>query len=147
MKKVFIASILSSTVVACDPGSQVTQRDVYHNLEDCVADWGDVELCQKTLSDAEAKAKQASSNGSTSAFVFFGPSYMGSDRYVSHNGQVYAPSTTRAASTANFTGSSITPSSFSAPRAATSSITPKPSAVTTTRGGFGSTGSASSGGS
>lgn len=150
-------------LTACgDPGaSEIKQRDVYHSLEDCVADWGEVELCERQIAQAKADAeknKQTSSSSSVPAFIFFGPSYTGSDRYVAHNGRTYVPSTTRAVSTGHFTGSNPTPV-YRSPTAVSATVTPHSSSVTSTvrspsataattsRSGFGATGSAVSSGS
>lgn len=135
---------LSATVAGCDsdPGSQVAQRDVYSGpnaFENCVADWGNEELCKQRLNDEERKAAGSSSGGGGggSHVMIWGPGYYGGERTVSHGGNTYTPQTTRAERTAAF-NSQFKPTSFNAPRPATS---------VSSRGGFGATGRSFGGGS
>lgn len=158
-REISLIALLSASLVACDPGSQIVQRDVYHSLEECVADWGELELCERQQKQNEEKAKAVASAGNTAAaIIFFGPSYHGNDRYVAHNGQTYAPTSSRARSTASFAGAaSRNPISFSNPRPAATSVSPTPSqstrsapvgsvsnGATVSRGGFGSAGASAS---
>jgi uncharacterized protein YgiB involved in biofilm formation len=136
---------LGATVSACDdPGEQVAQRDVYSGpnaLENCIADWGNAELCKQQLNEAERKAMQGvptSGGGGASQVFLWGPGYYGSDRTVTHNGYAYTPQTSRAERTAAF-NSQFKPTSFNTPRPAGTSVS--------SRGGFGATGRSAGGGS
>lgn len=115
MKKVVpLVVVLATTVAACDmtateqeQHTKTSQRDVYHSLEDCVADWGDTELCQEQMKEArehqEKMAAAQAQSGSGASIIpipmFFGPSYVG-ERSVVHNGREITPSSTKAARTA-----------------------------------------------
>lgn len=108
--KLSLVTALAGTVSACDASdvgeNKPAQRDVYTSLEDCVADWGDTELCERQQKEArehELKMAEAnkSSGGSDSgaSFVplFFGPTYHGNDRfYRDSRGEIYHPTTQRA---------------------------------------------------
>lgn len=174
MKKISLPLVvaLAATVSACDMApddDKPAQRDVYSTLEDCIADWGDTALCERQMTEArehELKMAQAQrdNGGGSSAFVplFMGPSYYGDSRAISHNGQTYAPATSRASRTAFFARNPATGSvtkSYVAPKAPTPSASPsrapswassspslsKGMTSTASRGGFGSTGGVSSG--
>lgn len=140
-----LLAALSASLGGCDsdPGERAVQRDVYSGpnaFENCVADWGNEALCQQRLNDEEKK-KLAANNphaGSPGVFIF-GPGYSGADRYVTHNGVTYTPSTQKATNTAKF-NSSYRPTSFSAPR-------PAYSGTPSSRSGFGATGRGMSTGS
>ena len=148
---------LAITVSACDTTSsdetKISQRDVYTSLEDCVADWGDTELCEKQQAEAKAlAAKQAQSSGGNSmAFVpiFLGPSYSPGDRSTYLNGNRYTPATSQAASTASYLRNSktgvLSAPSYAAPTKPTfNPSNPRPSFTSpaggVSRGGFGSAG-------
>jgi hypothetical protein len=125
---------LSAGVAACDsgPGGGTAQRDVYagpNALQNCIADWGNEELCKQQLSDEEKKKLGGHSRGAPGVFLW-GPSYFGANRTVTHKGVTYTPTATHAVRTAAFDGN-LRPVSFSAPRPA----------GTSARGGFGATGS------
>jgi hypothetical protein len=114
---------LSAGVAACDSGP--VQRDVYSGpqaLQNCIADWGNVELCKQHLSDDEKKKVVSSHPPSSGHSVFlWGPSY-GADRKATRNGVTYTPTATHATRTATLDGN-MRPVSFSS-----------------ARGGFGATG-------
>lgn len=144
-----LAAALAMTVAACDsdPGAQVTQRDVYSGpnaLNDCVADWGNEELCKQQIDDAEKKRLAenapggAASHGANPIFIY-GPGYIDGARTASHNGVSYTPTSQRATQSAAFkvSNSGVKPMGFSAPKAATPGVT---------RGGFGATGRGFGGG-
>lgn len=158
--KVPLILLLMSTVAACDTtavstGDTPSQRDVYVSVDDCIKDWGDTDLCEKTLADAKeakeaaAKIAQAGGGSGTSSVipVFMGPSYTPGARYANYNGQQIVPNTQRAVATSNFTRTASglrTAPKFTPP----SPISP-PSVISrnTPRGGFGATGAARSSGS
>ena len=126
------------------------QRDVYRKVEDCIADWGNPELCAK-VADAEAKQFAQSvgvdGSGGHSSVIFWGPSYYPDARSVHYNGQTYSPATSRAMSRPF----SVAPSSsaFARTSPGTAARSPSVSSGAVSRGGFGSSGhsaSASSGG-
>lgn len=164
--KLSLVVALATTVSACDTTDssdiKTSQRDVYKTLEDCVADWGDTELCERQQAEAKALAeKQAQSsggNGSHVSFVpiFLGPSYSPSDRSAYVNGNRYVPPSTKATSTASYLRNTKTgvvsapsyrapsPSTFSPSAPARPAFSAPTSSVS--RGGFGATGSSSSGG-
>lgn len=110
--KLPLVVLLASSVAACDTTEQpkTAQRDVYNSLEDCVADWGDTELCQAEMKQAREHAeKMAAAQGSSGgggAFVpiFMGPSYSGGDRaFTTSDGRRVVPQRTSSARTANYT--------------------------------------------
>lgn len=96
---------LGATVGACDadPGAQVTQRDVYtgaHALENCIADWGNQDLCKQQLSKDDAHRVASANrsgggshpvflfmNGGTPSYGYYGPSYAPGNRSATYNGQ------------------------------------------------------------
>lgn len=158
-----IVVALAATVAACDTteAPKTSQRDVYNSLEDCIADWGDQELCEREIKNSReheekmAQARAAQGGGGVMPVpMIFGPTYYGDSRSVSHNGRTIAPATSSSSRTVNYTtspaGNRVI--SYTAPRpptpsAAPSSIisrgvsSPSPSV---TRGGFGSSGASSS---
>lgn len=161
---------LAATVIvtACDTttntpseatdSKSVSQRDVYHSLADCMADWGDSELCDKQQAEAKALAQQQAQNsgGHSTSFVpiFLGPMYSPGDRSAYMNGNRYSPATQGAASTATYlrnnrTGVVSAPSyvSPSKPTFGAPSVASRPSVSSSgvSRGGFGG-GAVSSGG-
>lgn len=161
MKKISHLSLivlLAGTVAACDEKTSeekkhIGQRDVYNTLEDCVADWGDTELCQQEMKAAREHAEkmaaaQSHSGGGSPiiAPIFWGPTYYGDSRSVSHNGKTITPSTSTATRTANIwnSPSGARTISYSAPP----QVVKSPTGVSATipRGGFGATGASSSSG-
>jgi uncharacterized protein YgiB involved in biofilm formation len=68
-----LVAALATTVSGCDvtetSEAKPAQRDVYTSLEDCVADWGDQELCERQIKEGRehlekmAQAKAASGGG------------------------------------------------------------------------------------
>jgi uncharacterized protein YgiB involved in biofilm formation len=85
------------------------KRDVYASMEECIADWGDKDLCVKAAEMASQQQAQQSSGGtySNGAVVyhhFYGPEYSYSgDRYITRNGQIYRPTSNSAVSSSRFT--------------------------------------------
>lgn len=175
MIRLTLVSALAATVSACDVSEEdkPAQRDVYTSLEDCVADWGDTELCERQQKEArEHELKMAEANkasgGSSDVGVsfiplFFGPTYHGNDRfYRDSRGEIYQPSTQRARqsvgwnpSTRSLTNLNRTatpvfkgnPSSVLASRSSAASrtfSTTSSSSSSAGRGGFGATGASSS---
>jgi uncharacterized protein YgiB involved in biofilm formation len=181
MKKIStlaLVAILASSVAACDDKTntstksadlpeksespRIGQRDVYNTLEDCVADWGDTELCQQEMKAAREHAEkmaaaQAHSGGGTVVpMIFWGPTYYGSERSVTHNGVTRTPTTSTATRTANIWNSpngartiSYAPPAkvVSTPSGIKTTVSPS-SFTSVSRGGFGATGASfgSSGG-
>lgn len=155
---------LSATVVACDtteqtPSEKISQRDVYNSLEDCVADWGDQELCESQMKEAREHAEKMAaanaSHGGSSVVVlpmFFGPEYSGSRSYTNSSGRTITPVTNNTSRTAtyatNLANGSRAVSYFAGPKnppGVSLPTTRSPVASTSvSRGGFGSTGSSSS---
>lgn len=153
--------LLAGSVAACDTTGQdkpkTAQRDVYHSLEDCVADWGDTELCEKEMKEARdhalkmAEAQAKASGGSMPVIlpIFMGPTYYGDDRRaVSSSGSTVVPKTTSSARTANFTQAvgggrmvSYTPPNHNA----TTNTLSRAAGISnsTSRGGIGATGASS----
>ena len=77
---------------------EVTKQDVYKTLDDCMADWGDAQLCQ---AQPNPQGQQVQQSGSTTFMPiilgsFSGPEYHYSDRKAIHNGKVYNPKGTHA---------------------------------------------------
>lgn len=151
---------LAATVGACDadPGAQVAQRDVYTGpraFENCVADWGNADLCNKRLSAEDAKrmaeANRQSGGGPiflyTNGYGIFGPSYSGT-RSTVVDGKAYTPTLNRSSQVAAFHGPAAPgakPAAFSRPRPMGVTTTSRPMSVAS-RGGFGATGRGFSGG-
>ena len=154
--------LLAESVAACDTTGQDTpkaaQRDVYNSLEDCMADWGDTELCEREIKEARehaqkmAAAQAKASGGAMPVFlpIFMGPTYYGDDRRaVSSSGTAVTPKTTSSARTANFTPAigggrviSYTPPNHTA----TTNTLSRAAGISasTSRGGIGATGSSTS---
>ena len=108
------AIAISTSLVACDTtgADRVAHRDVYHSLEDCVADWGDIELCEQQMKEAREHAEkiaaaQAQHSGGTVPLIipmFMGPEYIGSSRtHTTPSGQTFVAKSNNAARTATFT--------------------------------------------
>lgn len=148
---------LATLVAACDMSGEekkVSQRDVYASLEDCVADWGDTELCEREIKEAREHAEKMaaanSKNGANIIPIIMGPPYFDGYRSISHNGREFTPKSTTSTRTANFTQTpsgrviSYTPpntSATQATQAAKAAGTPRSAFVS--RGGIGATGSSS----
>lgn len=154
------AAIIIGTA-GCDEVKEDQNQDVYTRLEDCVADWGDKDLCERQIDrqieQQKAQAAQAGSSaggGSTNIVpVFLGPLYTGSERsYTYPNGSVRRPmSYYSGKEPVGIKGRISSP--VGSPRPAFTSSAVKPSIATSTsavsRSSFGSTGrsmSTSSGG-
>lgn len=171
LKHAPLVALLATSVAACDFSStpqdleKPKQRDVYTSLEDCVADWGDTELCERQIDKARERAATAvaSHSGGVPAIIpiFYGPSYYDGNRsYVSpKTGSSITPATQKAAQAAAFTRPGTPPvfrsvSPVAAPVSAVASgarsSVSSSSSSSVSRGGFGSTGhaaaSSSSGG-
>ncbi len=119
------------------------QRDVYTKFEDCMADWGKMELCQQ-LGEADARqfaeaTTGVSGGGGGSHLIFWGPSYYPGDRAVMYNGQTVVPTANRAMSRP------FAVRSTSSAAARTSPATARATSVS--RGGFGGGGRAAGGSS
>lgn len=165
--KMTLVALMATMVAACDQTTSESevdkpaQRDVYTSLEDCVADWGDTELCERQIKEArehaekmaELAAKNGGGGGGIPAFIplFYGPTYYGNDRYhVDSRGDRFVPNQQRARNTVgwNSTNQSITsiyrPNPTVSAPVATRSGFGGGATSTTSRGGFGSTGSSSS---
>ena len=154
-----LVCLLGASLGACgdSPGEQAVQRDVYTGpkaMEQCVADWGNAELCNRRLTAEEAKqiaAQQRSSGGGSNpiflysgGYGYMGPSYSG-ERAVTHNGQRYVPSYSRARQVAAFNARptpGAKPMGFSKPMPSgvsrVSSGVARTATGPITRGGFGS---------
>ena len=171
--KLSLVALLAGTVSACDVtdnSEKPAQRDVYTSLEDCVADWGDTELCERQIKEAREHAEkmaaaQAKDGGGGMAFVplFFGPTYYGNDRYYRNSqGDYYQPTTQRARQSVGWNSTTRTPvvapprpptpAFTGAPRSTSFTTTTSRPATSTTssgsvaRGGFGGSASSSSSG-
>lgn len=62
------------------------QRDVYQTKEECLADWGNEELCQ----DMPAEQVTQHSNGGGHYYRYWGPTYYPDERSVNYNGKTYS---------------------------------------------------------
>lgn len=119
--------LLAAGIGGCgyDPAADTVQRDVYTRLEDCVADWGNQELCAQTL-QAENQQEQRDASGNVvmvPQYVFHGPAYYPGNRSVTYSGRTVTPTGVgRPVSVSSFSRSGISPSAA--------------------RGGFGSAGHA-----
>jgi hypothetical protein len=136
-----IGSLIGLGIYGCDydPSGEdpkvTAQRDIYTKFEDCVADWGDKNLCQQMQASAEKskeEQRQAGSGGGHTTVVtgypyFYGPTYYGNDRIAHVGDRQVSPLGNRASNTRSaFVRSSSLPTSVSRSIAA--------------RGGFGSAG-------
>ena len=122
-------------LAGCSDVEDAQQRDVYTKFEDCMADWGQQELCvQLGQADAAQFAEETTGvqGGGSGAhtILFWGPHYYPSDRSVIHNGRTITPSRNSAMSRPFH----VTERSSASAKTSAS----KPSTVS--RGGFGSTG-------
>jgi uncharacterized protein YgiB involved in biofilm formation len=116
------------------------QRDVYTKFEDCMADWGKLELCQQMQqADAQHFAQQTTGVSGGTHAVYWGPSYYPGDRAVIYNGQTYAPVSNRAMSRPFVVTSTSSATAKSSPATAR--------ATSVSRGGFGGGGRAAGAGS
>ncbi len=152
-----VIALGATTLAGCesDPGAEVAQRDVYSGpdaFQDCVADWGNADLCKDQLDAAAKQAAGAPAPGTAGSNVVFlwGPSYVPSiyGRSVNYGGHTYTPSSYRARNAASFAPSRGASSrslmgfdSKTTPTSKTSSY------LKSTRGGFGATGAKFSSGS
>jgi uncharacterized protein YgiB involved in biofilm formation len=155
LSTVALVVILAGTVAACDTtgptqeaNKHIGQRDVYHTLEDCVADWGDTDLCTQQMKEAREHAEKmaaaqakSGSSGASIVPIFWGPTYYGDTRSVSHNGQTVSPTTSKATRTANImtTPTGARAISYAAPPKVSTNSSGH--VTTVSRGGFGATGS------
>jgi hypothetical protein len=148
---------------------EVTQKDVYKTLDECMADWQDASICAP-LSEQEVaeqnKQLQQFHQSNSGTFVpiimgsFHGPEYSTGTRSIIHNGKVYTPtkhsymtSTRPGMATpgymtakssylkANPQARQMFPHSVSKPQ----SFSAKSTSGSVRRGGFGSTGRAGGG--
>ena len=80
---------------------EVTQRDIYKSLDECMADWADATICaplsEQQVKEQNAQLQQhAQSNGGVFMPIimgsFGGPEYSTGTRSIIHNGKVYTPS-------------------------------------------------------
>jgi hypothetical protein len=142
-------------------------RDVYNNLDDCVKDWVDKELCEQMSEDDDKDYKKRYKTGGKNRY-FFGPSYSSNNRIITYKGKTITPtgkvatkmpsfvssvpsSKTTTGTTTTKSGAVPSSSSTSKPTTSTTSSTTSSSSSTstyspyssssTTRGGFGSTSS------
>ena len=142
-------------------------RDVYNNLNDCIKDWGDTELCEQMGDDDDRDYKSKYKKSGTGKY-FYGPKYAANNRIITYKGKTVTPTgkvsklpsyvssvpdskTTSSTVPASKSTSSTLPSTTS--KSATSSTSPSSStsgtsstdnpysSSSTTRGGFGTTSS------
>jgi uncharacterized protein YgiB involved in biofilm formation len=119
----------STTLGGC--GSPVEQRDAYASVQDCVKDWTDASLCEPVK------------DGRYSTSYLYGPPYYAS-RGWSFFGRDRITSSPNAMDATRLSSGSVASSALSA-RASSLGISGGGSS-TISRGGFGSSGHASSGG-
>lgn len=93
---------LSGCGLNYDPAAEVAQRDIYTRLEDCVADWGDKDLCLKAEELRNEEGRQQAQNSPDTQvamvppFLFLGPLYLPSQRVAYRDGQAIYPRGQRA---------------------------------------------------
>ncbi len=106
--------LATATVAGCgldsDPAAVATaQRDAYTRIEDCVADWGDKNLCLEAEKLAQAKHTAPSGSGPVivQSYPFYGPEYAPGSRYhyLSDGRQIAPKSQTAISQTKPFTPS------------------------------------------
>jgi hypothetical protein len=119
----------STTLGGC--GSPVEQRDAYASVQDCVKDWTDASLCEPVK------------DGRYSTSYLYGPPYYAS-RGWSFFGRDRITSSPNAMDATRLSSGSVASSALSA-RASSLGLSGGGSS-TISRGGFGSSGHASSGG-
>jgi uncharacterized protein YgiB involved in biofilm formation len=69
-RRITLVLIGSAAVAACSPDAPKMARDHYASLEDCAADWGRPENCDRVQS----------SGYPAGAFIFRGPAYAATNR-------------------------------------------------------------------
>lgn len=65
-------------------------RDVYNNLNDCVKDWGNKELCEQMGDDDDRDYRSRYRTGGTGRY-FYGPKYSSSNRIITYKGKSVTP--------------------------------------------------------
>ena len=123
---------LIGTLLACSCGSggESTTRDVYQNMDECLKDWNEAELCEQMNDDDDREYRR--SGGVYTSRPFYGPVYYPSDRAIVYKGKTIAP-TTKSTSMKSYVVTS---------RSSTSS---RSSSVSSPRSGFGGRSSSSGG--
>jgi len=130
------------------PAQTAQTRDVYNNLNDCLKDWVDKELCEQMNEDDDKDYKKRYKTGGKSRY-FYGPGYSSVDRIIVYKGKTITPTgkvTTKmptftssapsskpiTGTTASTTKSSTLPSSTSTSKSTTSSSLPSSSSSSST---------------
>ena len=65
-------------------------RDVYNNLNDCVKDWGDTELCEQMGDDDDRDYRSKYKTSGTGKY-FYGPRYSANNRIITYKGKTVSP--------------------------------------------------------
>ena len=133
-----------------DGGEKVAvQRDVYTRIEDCIADWGNKDLCLEAEKLRQQQAAHAQAHGSPIIVSsFYGPEYMPGYRYAySPDGAYFRPRTNSAASATAPQKASTAFTQGRSAAAAKAASGVRSSGGSSSRGGFGGTGRAASSGS
>jgi hypothetical protein len=115
-------------------------RDVYSNLNDCIKDWGEKELCEQMGDDDDRDYRSRYRTGGTGRY-FYGPGYSSSNRIITYKGKTLTPtgkvsklpSFVSAVPSTKTTGSSTVPTSKTT-TGTTSSSTTSSSTVPSTTG-------------
>jgi hypothetical protein len=78
-QRIFLVLIGTAALPACSPSAPPAVHDRYASLEDCTADWGRPEACER---EPTAAAPTAGGGGQWSgrSYVFRGPDYRAGDR-------------------------------------------------------------------
>lgn len=139
----------ASTPNPIAPPVQAAQtRDVYNNLNDCVKDWLDKELCEQMSEDDDKDYRTRYKTGGKGRY-FYGPKYSSTDRLIVYKGKTITPtgkvatkmptftssapsSKTTTGTTASTTKTSTLPSSTSTSKSTTSTTAPSSSSSSST---------------
>lgn len=99
-------------------------RDVYSNLNDCIKDWSDKELCEQMGDDDDRDYRSRYKTSGTGRY-FYGPRYSSSSRIITYKGKTFTPTgkTTKMPSYVSAVPTSKTTSSTTTSKTTTGSTT------------------------
>lgn len=124
------------------PAQTAQTRDVYNNLNDCVKDWLDKELCEQMNEDDDKDYKKRYKTGGKSRY-FYGPGYSSVDRIIVYKGKTITPTGKVTTKLPSFT-SSVPSKTTTGATTSTSKSSTLPSSTSTSKSTTSSTSSSSS---
>ncbi len=128
--------------VSTAPAQTAQTRDVYNNLDECVKDWLDKELCEQMSEDDDRDYRTRYRTTRTGRF-FYGPRYSSSDRIIVYKGKTITPTGKVTTKMPTFT-SSVPSSKTSSTTTSTTKSSTLPSSSSTTKSTTSSSSSTSS---